>query len=67
MKLASYPVFPRLRFLSLHTVSEKNLRRGKAGYEATVKPVWITEYDRKPIVFVRGISAVSLVNKSSCE
>ena len=27
--------FPRLRFLSL-TVSDKNLRRGKAGYEAIV-------------------------------
>ena len=40
--VASYPAFPRLRFLSLlqyaifHTVSDKNLRRGKAGYEASV-------------------------------
>ena len=62
MKLASYPAFPCLRFLSLHTVSDKNLRHGKAGYEATVKPVWT--YDRKPILFVRGISAVSLAKKS---
>ena len=33
--LASYPAFPHLRFLS-QTVSEKNLRHGKAGYEASV-------------------------------
>ena len=34
--VASYPAFLRLKFLSIfHTVSDKNLRRGKAGYEAT--------------------------------
>ena len=40
--LASYPAFPRVRFYRLqyekasifHTVSDKNLTRGKAGYEA---------------------------------
>ena len=35
LNLASYPAFPRVRFLSIfHTVNDKNLTRGTAGYEA---------------------------------
>ena len=34
VEVASYPAF-----LRLHTVSDKNLKRGKAGYEATVEDV----------------------------
>ena len=30
IRIALYPAFPRL----FHTVTDKNLRRGKAGYEA---------------------------------
>ena len=32
--VASYPAFPRLRFLSLIALRFKNLRHGKAGYKA---------------------------------
>ena len=40
LEVASYPAFPRLSFNRLsifYTVSNKNLRRGKAGYEARLE------------------------------